>query len=73
MKLLTVKDTFAGKLKKGFPLIEKDALSGIASAGAGAKAEAPRQASQAARCRYLVRQGAPRRQGGLVHSVVHQP
>ena len=28
MKLLTVKDTFAGKLKKGFPLIEKDALSG---------------------------------------------
>ncbi|MCC9022723.1 class I SAM-dependent rRNA methyltransferase [Bacillus nakamurai] len=31
MKLLTVKDTFAGKLKKGFPLIEKDALSGSAS------------------------------------------
>ncbi|MBY8911856.1 class I SAM-dependent rRNA methyltransferase [Bacillus sp. YC2] len=30
MKLLTVKDTFAGKLKKGFPLIEKDALSGNA-------------------------------------------
>ncbi|KXZ22833.1 50S rRNA methyltransferase [Bacillus nakamurai] len=30
MKLLTVKDTFAGKLKKGFPLIEKDALSGSA-------------------------------------------
>ncbi|CDG27746.1 MULTISPECIES: class I SAM-dependent rRNA methyltransferase [Bacillus amyloliquefaciens group] len=28
MKLLTVKDTFAGKLKKGFPLIEKDALTG---------------------------------------------
>ena len=28
MKLLTVKDTFVGKLKKGFPLIEKDALSG---------------------------------------------
>ncbi|WP_127069864.1 class I SAM-dependent rRNA methyltransferase [Bacillus velezensis] len=28
MKLLTVKDTFTGKLKKGFPLIEKDALSG---------------------------------------------